>query len=174
MPRPPTTSPSQQFGPPITRSAADAGQVQVGDAVVHVQRAGAEVEVAISAGDGQRLFRFDTAAVTRWCADGALLLSAALGVAARDEVELRTPMLVATDGQWIALSRHVAPTGSTIRLLTAPLVDTTGLAWSSTAAATSAGEALIRALRDAAGSAAVHRSLEPPGPLALYPAAGSL
>lgn len=148
MPRPTTTRPGQQFGPPATGALAP---VELGGAVITIGRAGDLVEItAPSEGDAQPL-RFARAAVERWCADAALLLGSSLDVDARDEVELRTPMLVALDGRCLALTRRITRTGSTVIVLRAASADRLADAWRSAPDAPTAAQPLLRALRHAAG-----------------------
>lgn len=152
MPRP-TARAAQQFSPPAAARETSPAVIEVGGAVVHVERSGADVQVTVSIGSESRLLRCAVASVMGWCADAALLLAASLEVGAGDEAELRTPMLVAHDRQCIAMKRRIRAGSSAISLLltTSPDGSEAADSWSSGPAPVSAGNALVSALRDVAG-----------------------
>lgn len=154
MPRPTAARAGQQFGPPAPAQQTSPAVVEFGDATVRLERCdGGDVQLAVSIGGESRPLRFSASAVTRWCADARLLLGASLEVGARDEVELRTPMLVALDEQCIALVRRIGGGGSAISLLltnSVEQIEGEG-ALRSGAAPMTAGDMLVAALRAAAG-----------------------
>ena len=147
MPRPTTTRPGQQFGPPTTGAAAP---VELGGTRIDIVRVDEHVEITTADGEARPL-RFGIPGVVRWCDDAALLLGSSLDVDARDEVELRTPLLVALDGRCLALSRRITSSGSTMMLLRAASEDRLADAWRSAPDAPAAAHVLLRALRKAAG-----------------------
>lgn len=151
MPRPTTSRPKHELAAPPPREAGTIADLELGGARIEVAaEPPADVELAIATKAEGRRLRFDAASVARWCADASLLLDASLDVAARDEVELRTPMLVAIDGECLALTRRITDAGSTVTLRVATAAEHYALAWSSAAAYPEAARALVDALARAA------------------------
>lgn len=147
MPRPTTTPAGQQFSPPTKPSPVHSAATRFGEAAVQVDRAGADVVVGVSTSAERRILQFAASVVTGWCADGALLLGAPLHVDDGDELEIRTPMLVARDGQCLALVRRIRGAGSSLRLLVATSAEPGATSWSPPAVSLDAGHTFVQLLR---------------------------
>ncbi len=151
-PKAPFTAGSDAAPPSREISSLD-----VGHATIEIDRDAPDcVAMTVSIGQNTFFAVFDAVAVTRWCEDASLLLTAAPEVAAGDELAVRSPMLVALHQGCVAMGRRIADGASVLSLHFASSPDdlVRGSALDSGPASAQQATAFLAALRKSAAAAA--------------------
>jgi hypothetical protein len=157
MTRPSLSRPHDPLTGDVSAGAPHAvATVDAGDAVVEIDTDGPRC-VAMTVTIGQHAFfaLFDAVNVKRWCSETAILLSAPLVLPEDDEVDVRSPMLLAQQQGCIAMGRRVADGTSALSLHFASSVEdlTRGATLQTSAVSVVQARALLDALQAAATAA---------------------